>query len=167
MAARTEVRGILLAARAYPGQPGNHGAGEVFQLFLLRNRRGKRQARTRSIPARSIADGRSGGRLHRSRRLSGRRYRCHDGWYDGGGICWRQPCGPTAWRGAEIGRSADDRRRPAPFEERCGYAPRVVGRIVELLLLSRCGLLRRPRRFLLVFVTDFVETDIDHVSVEF
>jgi HAD superfamily hydrolase (TIGR01509 family) len=43
----------------------------------------------------------------------------------------------------------------------------VVGGIVELLLLSRCGLLRRPRRFLLVFVTDFVETDIDDVSVEF
>src|SRR5262249_53335833 len=110
---------------------------------------------------------RSGGRLHRSRRLSGRCYRCHDGWYDGGGICWRQPCGPTAWRGAEIGRGGGGRRRSAAFVGGCWYAPPGGGGGGGVLWLSRCGLLRRPRRFLLVFVTDFVETDIDDVSVEF
>jgi len=48
--------------------------------------------------------------LHRGRGFPGWRRCSHGSGYGRTRICWGQPCGGAAWRAADIGGSADDRR---------------------------------------------------------
>src|SRR5262249_1614769 len=123
--------GIVLAPRTYPGEPRNYGPYQVLQVFILRNRGAQWQAGARSIPARSLAHGRSGSRMYRDRGLNRWRERRHGGWHDGGWVRWRYACRRRTWRTTEIGEGASDRRRSTTFKECRGCPTRMIGRSAD------------------------------------
>ena len=115
LAARPEMRRLLVRHRPHPGEPGDHRAAALLRALPVLGQRGpQRQTGARFVPARRRQDAGRAEELHRRRGFAGRRGRRGRRRHARHRLRRRQPC-----RGEAAG-TPDGRPARPPSSPTCG-----------------------------------------------
>ncbi len=99
MAARAEMRGLLVRHRPDPGEPGDHRPAALLRTLPVLGERGpQRQAGAGPVPARRRQNAGRAEELHRGRGFAGRRRRRCRRRHARHWFRRRQPCRTPSWR---------------------------------------------------------------------